>query len=286
MFLIIGALRNFNTGMMALRQGKWRGQPPPSLGHDPEGKVLGILGMGGIGRNLKKKADAFGMKTIYHNRRRLAGDLEGCADYVSFDELLAQSDVISLNLPLNVRLCNRELCQSGPADLPCVQKHTHHIISHNEFAKMKDGVVIVNTARGAVIDEEALVQALDSGKVCSAGLDVFEDEPNVHPGLVRNPNVMLVPHMGTWTVEVRDSFLCVCSQVSNKLCQNCRHRQPWRSGRLIIFATRSKLESSSLPFPSKPIYHYRDDRHYPCSALCTCFAVISCSYTLEFMPNR
>lgn len=104
MFLIIGALRNFNTGMQALRQGKWRGQPPPRLGHDPEGKVLGILGMGGIGRNLKKKAEAFGMKIIYHNRRRLSDDLANGAEYVSFDELLERSDVVSLNLPLNVRL--------------------------------------------------------------------------------------------------------------------------------------------------------------------------------------
>ena len=102
MFLIIGALRNFNTGMMALREGNWRGQPLPSLGHDPQGKVLGILGMGGIGRNLKKKTDVFGMKTRYHNRRRLSEDQEDGAQYVSFDELLAQSDVISLNLPLNV----------------------------------------------------------------------------------------------------------------------------------------------------------------------------------------
>jgi glyoxylate reductase len=83
------------------------------------------------------------------------------------------------------------------------KKHTRHIISKAEFEKMKDGVVIVNTARGAVMDEEALVQALDSGKVYSAGLDVFEEEPKVHPGLIRNPNVLLVPHMGTWTVEVR-----------------------------------------------------------------------------------
>ncbi|KAF5014493.1 hypothetical protein F66182_14497, partial [Fusarium sp. NRRL 66182] len=114
------------------------------LGHDPEGKVLGILGMGGIGRNLKKKAEAFGMK-----------------------------------------------------------KHTYHIIGKPEFAKMKDGVVVVNTARGAVIDEAALVEALDSGKVFSAGLDVFEEEPKIHPGLLRNPNVMLVPHMGTWSYETQ-----------------------------------------------------------------------------------
>ncbi|PCH03949.1 D-isomer specific 2-hydroxyacid dehydrogenase, NAD-binding [Penicillium occitanis (nom. inval.)] len=183
MFLIIGAIRNFNTGMQALRQGKWRGDPAPPLGHDPEGKVLGILGMGGIGRNLKKKAEAFGMRVIYHNRRQLSEGMSAGAEYVTFDELLARSDVISLNLPLN--------------------KHTHHIIGKPEFAKMKDGVVVVNTARGAVIDEAALVEALDSGKVFSAGLDVFEEEPKIHPGLLRNPNVMLVPHMGTWSYETQ-----------------------------------------------------------------------------------
>lgn len=101
-FLILGALRGFNTSMLAAREGKWRGAPAPPLGHDPEGKVLGILGMGGIGRNMKKKCDAFGMKAIYHNRRALSDELAGGAKYVSFDELLAQSDVLSLNLPLNV----------------------------------------------------------------------------------------------------------------------------------------------------------------------------------------
>ncbi|EAS36255.3 glyoxylate reductase [Coccidioides immitis RS] len=186
MFLIIGTLRNFNTGMQALREGKWKGKPLPALGHDPQGKTLGILGMGGIGRNLKKKAEAFGMKIIYHNRRKLSEELSDGGEYVSFDELLAQSDVLSLNLPLN--------------------KNTQHIIGAPEFAKMKDGIIVVNTARGAVMDEEALVQALDSGKVLSAGLDVFEDEPNVHPGLLRNPNVMLVPHMGTWSVETQTAM--------------------------------------------------------------------------------
>lgn len=182
-FLIIGALRNFNTSMLALRDGKWRGSPAPPLGHDPQGKVLGILGMGGIGRNLKAKMDVFGMTTIYHNRKPLSEELSGGAKYVSFDELLAQSDVLSLNLPLS--------------------KHTHHIISTPEFKKMKKGVVIVNTARGAVMDEDALVKALDSGHVLSVGLDVFEEEPKVHPGLIANPNVLLVPHMGTWSVETQ-----------------------------------------------------------------------------------
>lgn len=105
MFLILGALRNFNKGMLTLRKGLWRGQPTPTLGHDPQGKVLGILGMGGVGRNLKKKAEVFGMKVIYHNRRELSDELVEGAKYVAFDELLAMADVISLNLPLNVSYC-------------------------------------------------------------------------------------------------------------------------------------------------------------------------------------
>lgn len=102
MFLIIGALRNFNYGMTGLREGNWRGNPAAGLGHDPQRKVLGILGMGGIGRNLKRKAEAFGMKVTYHNRRQLSEELSEGAQYVTFEELLSTSDVISLNLPLNV----------------------------------------------------------------------------------------------------------------------------------------------------------------------------------------
>jgi lactate dehydrogenase-like 2-hydroxyacid dehydrogenase len=102
MFLILGALRRFNTSMTSLRAGTWRGHVPPPLGHDPKGKTLGILGMGGIGRNLRRKAAAFDMRIVYHNRRRLTQELAGGAEYVSFEELLRGSDVISLNLPLNV----------------------------------------------------------------------------------------------------------------------------------------------------------------------------------------
>jgi glyoxylate reductase len=103
MFLILGALRNFNLGMTTLRKGEWNKGVP--LGHDPQGKVLGILGMGGIGRNLRDKAKAFGMEIIYHSRNRIvSGKEEGDAEYVSFDELLARSDVLSINCPLNVRL--------------------------------------------------------------------------------------------------------------------------------------------------------------------------------------
>ncbi|KAK9236938.1 D-isomer specific 2-hydroxyacid dehydrogenase [Lipomyces kononenkoae] len=181
MFLILGALREFNLPMTTLRNGNWNVGVP--LSHDPEGQVLGILGMGGIGRAVKRRAEGFGMITQYHNRKPLSVEMAAGAKYVSFDELLATSDVISLNLPLN--------------------PHTRHIINKEAFAKMKDGVIIVNTARGAVIDEQALVDALDSGKVRCAGLDVFEAEPNVHPALIANENVILLPHVGTRTYETQ-----------------------------------------------------------------------------------
>ncbi|KAJ8124716.1 hypothetical protein O1611_g8924 [Lasiodiplodia mahajangana] len=183
-FLILAALRGFNNGIMAIRNRTWTGHiPPPPLGHDPQGKILGILGMGGIGRNLKKKVEVFGMRCIYHNRTQLSSQLADGAEYVSFNELLARSDVLSLNLPLNSK--------------------TRNIISTNEFAKMKRGIVIVNTARGGVLDEDALVKALDEGQVSSVGLDVYQNEPNLHPGLLLNPHVCLLPHMGTSSVETK-----------------------------------------------------------------------------------
>lgn len=123
------------------------------------------------------------MKIAYHNRSRLSEELEGDARYLSFDELLAQSDVLSLNLSLNAK--------------------TRHIISAPEFAKMKDGIILINTARGALINEKDLVKALESGKVASAGLDVFENEPKVEEGLLKNDKVVLLPHIGTNTWETQ-----------------------------------------------------------------------------------
>lgn len=183
MFLILGALRNFSCSMFALRKKEFRGKPLPRLGHDPQGKTLGILGMGGIGRSLKKKADVFGMTTIYHNRTKLPPETADGATYVTFAELLGTSDVLSVNLPLNA--------------------HTRHIISTNELAQMKSTAILVNTARGPVVDEAALVSALDRGVITSAGLDVYEKEPEVDSGLLKNDRVILLPHMGTWTVETQ-----------------------------------------------------------------------------------
>ena len=129
------------------------------------------------------RARAFGVKIAYHNRSRLPSELEAGATYLSFDELLAKSDILSLNLSLNAK--------------------TRHIISAREFAKMKDGVVIVNTARGALMNEKDLVKALESGKVATAGLDVFENEPAVEEGLLQNDKVMISPHIGTNTWETQ-----------------------------------------------------------------------------------
>ena len=111
LFLMLGALRMFASTIMNLRKGEFRGNPPPPLGHDPEGKMLGIVGMGGIGRDFKKKAEALGMKVQYHNRSKLSDEMSGGAKYVGFEELLGSSDVISLNVPLNVslRLCCERL---------------------------------------------------------------------------------------------------------------------------------------------------------------------------------
>ncbi|KAK5238629.1 hypothetical protein LTR67_004633 [Exophiala xenobiotica] len=193
-FLLLGALRQAWVPLKAIKEGKWRGDS--QLGHDPKGKLLGILGMGGIGRAMADRARAFGMKIAYHNRSRLPKQLEGDATYLSFDELLAQSDVLSLNLSLNAK--------------------TRHIISAPEFAKMKDGIIIVNTARGALINEKDLVSALDSGKVSSVGLDVFEDEPKIEEGLLKSDRAFIVPHIGTMTWETqRDMELLVLQNLEN-----------------------------------------------------------------------
>ncbi|KAI0887025.1 D-isomer specific 2-hydroxyacid dehydrogenase [Annulohypoxylon maeteangense] len=187
-FLMLGALRQAHEPLVALREGRWKGNM--RLGHDPRNKVLGILGMGGIGSAMAHRARSLGMEIIYHNRKRLDPSLENGAKYVSFDELLAQADVLSLNLALNAS--------------------TRHIIAAPELAKMKRGVVVVNTARGALINEAHLVDALESGQVSAVGLDVFENEPEVHPGLVKSNRAFLLPHLGTSTVETqRDMELLV-----------------------------------------------------------------------------
>ncbi|KAG5925935.1 hypothetical protein E4U42_003816 [Claviceps africana] len=185
-FLILGALRRAWVPQTALREGHWRGAS--QLGRDPHHLTLGILGMGGIGTATAKRAAAFGFTLQYHNRKPVA-DLDRhfppreVPRYVSFDHLIRTSDVISIHLPL------------GPA--------TKGLIGKKELGAMKDGVVIVNTARGAIIDEAALAESLESGKVWSVGLDVFENEPNVDPRLIKHPGAVLLPHIGTATTDTQ-----------------------------------------------------------------------------------
>jgi glyoxylate reductase len=149
------------------------------------------------------------MKIVYHNRHPLPKSQAGDASYVSFDDLLSKADIISLNLSLNAS--------------------TRHIIGAPEFAKMKDGVIIINTARGALMDEAALIAALHSGKVFSAGLDVFEDEPSVSPELLKSDKVVILPHIGTGTYETQ-----VC--YSYKFCA-CFCRE-WMQWLIVMFRLR------------------------------------------------
>lgn len=156
-----------------------------NLGVSLHDKTLGIIGMGRIGQAIARRAVASCMKVVYYNRTRLPLEIEKQynATYVNIDELLGSSDYISLNMPLS--------------------KETHHFINQAAFKKMKDGVILINTARGPVIDEMALVENLRNGKLRAAALDVFEYEPKISPELLTMDNVVLAPHNGTATLEAR-----------------------------------------------------------------------------------
>jgi lactate dehydrogenase-like 2-hydroxyacid dehydrogenase len=184
---LLNVSRRFSESERFLREGKTaEGGWAKFLARDPEGKTLGIIGMGNIGKELAKRAAALEMNIIYYNRNRLPVIEEvkyGNAKYVTKDELLAQSDFISVNV--------------------FASPETKHILNSKDFSKMKKGVYIINTSRGVTINEQALVDALKSGIVAGAGLDVFEFEPKVHPDLYTFPNVSLTPHIGTATSDTR-----------------------------------------------------------------------------------
>lgn len=185
---IIGVPRRIREGVQLIRSGEWSGWAPTAmLGRKLGGKVLGIVGMGRIGQAVAHRARAFGLQIEYHNRKRLPEAIErmfGATWIGSVDELVGRADILTLH------------CPASPEN--------HHMIDARRIALMKDGACLINTARGDLIEQEALIAALESGKLAGAGLDVYPDEPNVDKRLIRHPNVMTLPHIGSATREGRE----------------------------------------------------------------------------------
>jgi glyoxylate reductase len=190
--LILSAARRVVEGDSLVRRGDWAGWSPTQLlGASLTGKTLGIFGMGKIGAAVARRARGFAMSIVYTNRtRNLAVETELGARAVSFDELLEQSDVLAIHAP------------STP--------ETHHVIDAAALDRLHPGAILVNTARGPLIDEAALVRALQSGQVAAAGLDVFEREPLLAPGLTDLDNIVLLPHLGSATAETRGAMVELC----------------------------------------------------------------------------
>ncbi len=184
--LLMAAARRLGESERLLRAGKWAGWGPMLfLGVDIHGKTLGIFGMGRIGQAMARRAMGFGMRVIYHDQQPLNPDWERefNARYVDKASLLAEADFISIHCPLT--------------------PETRHAFGEAEFKAMKSTAVLINSARGPVVDEKALAHALQAGEIFAAGLDVFEDEPAVHPDLLECQNAVLIPHLGSASRETR-----------------------------------------------------------------------------------
>lgn len=185
---IIGVPRRIREGTALVRRGEWTGWAPSGLlGRKLAGKVLGIVGMGRIGQAVAHRARAFGLEIAYYSRKRLPEALErmlGARHVAEIDALMADADILTLHCPLT--------------------EDTRRLIDAQRIALMKPGSSIVNTARGELIDQEALIAALESGHLAGAGLDVYPDEPHVDPRLIAHPNVMTLPHIGSATAEGRE----------------------------------------------------------------------------------
>jgi len=207
--LILAATRRLGEGERLIRSGQaWKWGMFFLLGSSLQGKTLGIVGMGGIGQATARRAKAFGMEIVYQSRSEIdpAIAAELGARRVELDELLAISDVVSLH------------CPYGPA--------THHLIGAAQLASMKSSAYLVNTARGPIVDEVALASALREAQIAGAGLDVFENEPSVHPGLLELENVVLVPHLGSATVETRTGMAMLAADNTLAVLSNERPPAP------------------------------------------------------------
>jgi glyoxylate reductase len=181
--LILAASRLFGEAERDLRAGRWTAwNINQYLGYDVHGATLGLVGYGRIGQAVGRRAAGFGMRVLHHTRRPTGQP----GHLASLDELLASADVVSLHVPLS--------------------EHTRHLIGRRELELMKPSAVLVNTARGPVVDSEALAEALESGTIFAAGLDVYEDEPHVPPKLLAAPRTVLLPHVGSGSLQTRTAM--------------------------------------------------------------------------------
>ncbi|WP_339914045.1 D-glycerate dehydrogenase [uncultured Brevundimonas sp.] len=190
MGLILTVSRRIIEGAQVVADGKFEGWSPTWMcGRKLWGKRLGIVGMGRIGQAVARRARAFGMQVHYHNRKpvpdMIAEEL-GATWWDDLDQMLARMDLISLNCPAS--------------------KETHHLISAERLARLQPHVILINTARGELIDEAALADAIRTRAIAGVGLDVFEQEPAIHPGLLGHANVVLLPHLGSATIEARQDM--------------------------------------------------------------------------------
>jgi len=188
MAMIIGVPRRIREGTGLVRRGEWTGWTPSGLlGRKLAGKVLGIIGMGRIGQAVAHRARAFGLEIVYYNRKPLPESVErmlGVRHVGDVDAVMAEADILTLHCPLS--------------------EETRGLVDARRIALMTPGSSIINTARGELIDQEALIAALESGHLAGAGLDVYPDEPHVDPRLIAHPNVMTLPHIGSATAEGRE----------------------------------------------------------------------------------
>ncbi|MGX1196088.1 2-hydroxyacid dehydrogenase [Parvibaculum sp. MBR-TMA-1.3b-4.2] len=186
--LMLGAARGATVAERMLRQGEWKSWSPTGmLGIEVSGKRMAILGMGRIGKSVARKARAFGMEIHYHNRRPLdPGEAEGAIFHETADSLFKVADVLSIN------------CASTP--------ETRGLVNADRLALLPDDAVLVNTARGDIVDDEALIAGLKTGRPAAAGLDVFNNEPNFHRGYLELGNVFLLPHLGSATLSTRTAM--------------------------------------------------------------------------------
>ncbi|MHA1153166.1 MAG: 2-hydroxyacid dehydrogenase [Alphaproteobacteria bacterium] len=185
---MLGAARRASEGERLIRADLWKTWSPAFMvGTQVTGKRLGIVGMGRVGRTMARRVRGLDMEVHYHNRRRLAPEAEAGAIYhARLEELLPLSDVLSLHCPA----------------IP----ETLNLMNAERLALLPEGAILVNTARGAIVDEDALIVALGSGRLAAAGLDVYKNEPGVHPGLAELDNTFLLPHVGSATKETRNAM--------------------------------------------------------------------------------